>query len=82
MLFFHLQLYVLRYVTKKEVTVIRVDCVNAIRDGVVWTVVQHSVLTTATQWEDTAMSQESVSAMVTGMAQTATSSCAIQTAAW
>ena len=65
----------------KEVTAVRVECVSAIRDGMVQTVVQHSVLRTATQREDTVSSRESVGAIITGMAQTVTSSCALQTAA-
>ena len=63
---------------KMEATVVRVECVCAVREGVVQTVVLYSVLKTATQWEDTAMSRKGVSALVTGMAQTVTSSCAIQ----
>ena len=66
--FLYLQLLVLWCVLEKEVVAVRVECASAMRDGVVQTVVQHSVLRTATQREDTAMSQESACVTLTGMA--------------
>ena len=69
------------YVLELEVIAVRMECVSAVKDGVVQTVVQHSVLKTATQREDTVTSRETVGATTTGTALTVQSFYAIQTAA-
>ena len=65
--FLYLQLLVLWCVLEEEVVAVRVG-VCAVKDGVVWTVVQHSVLRTVIQRENTAMSRESACVTLTGMA--------------